>query len=136
MALIGGAGNVAGGANPSGVGTSLNYVGDHCYAYSGLIATDNVEQTFLDFTTSNAYVMSKIQWYSPEASTNNYELKVKINSEIAVASEVFQITATNPTGYSPIEILLPPYSRVEITLINTETADSRSSAIILTGRVY
>ena len=36
MALIGGggAGNVAGG-NPSGTGTSLNYIGDHCYAYSG-----------------------------------------------------------------------------------------------------
>ena len=30
----GGAGNVAGG-NPSGIGTSLNYVGDHVYAFSG-----------------------------------------------------------------------------------------------------
>ena len=34
MALVGGGGspNVAGGANPAGVGSGLNYVGEFCYA--------------------------------------------------------------------------------------------------------
>ena len=32
MPIIGGAGNVAGGANPSGTGGSINYVGNHAYA--------------------------------------------------------------------------------------------------------
>jgi len=60
MALIGGggSGNVAGG-NPSGTGTGLTYVGDHCYAYSGEITSGTSgDSTMLDFSTgANSYIV-------------------------------------------------------------------------------
>ena len=58
MPLVGGggAGNVAGG-NPTGTGTSVNYIGDHCYGNSGFLGfTNAAEVTLLEFTTGNSYI--------------------------------------------------------------------------------
>ena len=36
-----GGGNPIGGANPAGVGSTLNYIGNHAYGASGSIDVDN-----------------------------------------------------------------------------------------------
>ena len=53
MPLIGGggAGNVAGGANPSGTGSGINYIGKHAYAYNSITAGTTDATIGLQFTT-------------------------------------------------------------------------------------
>ena len=60
MPLVGGggAGNIAGG-NPAGTGTSLNYIGNHAYAYSGnFSSTGTDDTTYLEFDLAlNQYIV-------------------------------------------------------------------------------
>ena len=42
-----GGGNPVSGANPSGTGTILNYIGSHAYAYSGDVSVDGNATTML-----------------------------------------------------------------------------------------
>ena len=54
MALVGGGNPV--GSNPAGTSSSLNFTGDHCYAYSGNILSAgaaSADTTYLDFTMPN-----------------------------------------------------------------------------------
>ena len=67
MALLGGggAGNVAGGGNPAGTSFNLNYLGDFCYAYSGIVEQNAGDvTTLLDFTTGSeiAVVSLRFTW--------------------------------------------------------------------------
>ena len=61
MALVGGggAGNVAG-SNPAGVGTSINYIGNHAYAYAGALSASTSAETRLNFTTGALYIVGRI----------------------------------------------------------------------------
>jgi len=136
MALIGGggAGNVAGG-NPSGTGTSLNYIGDHCYAYSGSItpsSAGSAATTALLFTTANNYVMSTINWTckSTSATVDQY-FEIILNGEVIFDAQAEDDESA--TAQSPIELLLPPYTKVEIKVGDPAT---NPFTVVLVGRVY
>ena len=134
MALVGGGGspNVAGG-NPSGTGGSINYIGEHAYAYSGSVVANN-ETTLLLFTTQNSYIVCKFQpQYFEVAVSDDITYKVKANDEI-----IAQVTTTSSrdhTPYEEIELLLAPYTTIEITAENAEDTN-RNVGAVLTGRVY
>jgi len=137
MALIGGggAGNVAGG-NPSGTGTSLNYIGNHCWAYSGEAQADNAPgTTFLEFDTGNSYLLVNVNCY------NTVDDSTKINFEFTLNSEIiFQYTQEGRAASIGIhmgqgnEILLPPYSKFKVTGITPGSVTN--AAVTLSGRVY
>ena len=123
----------------TGAAQALEIIGKHAYAYSGIVsagAVQSQEYTYLDFTNGPVVVVSKLQWYSDAASSDNFELKVKMNGIIILTSEVFTITANDPAGYSPIELIIPPYTEFLVTIANTQASNARDSAVILTGRVY
>jgi len=135
MALVGGggAGNVAGG-NPSGTGGSINYIGNHAYAYSGAVAVNN-ETTLLLFTTQNSYIVCKFQPQYLEASFSSDDIiyRIKANNELIA---LVTVTATREyTPYEEVELLLAPYTTIEITAENTED-NSKNAGAIITGRVY
>ena len=123
-------------ASIASTGKGIRYIGDFCYAYSGLIDADNNETTYLDFTSGSGYIVGKLQWYTDSASTANFELKIYLNNIVIIASESFNLTTNEPLGYAPIEIIIPPTNIFKATLINTQTTDLRSSTISLTGRMY
>jgi hypothetical protein len=137
MALIGGggAGNVAGGSNPSGVGTSLNYVGEHAYAYSGAVSVNGTETTLIEASVSNNYLT--LLWdsaYSPNAySTKQYTFKLYLDEQLVHAEFHYD---NNIETMGTTRILIPPYSKVKITAENVTDNTALDCLVTLSGRVY
>jgi len=136
MALVGGggAGNVTG-SNPSGTGSGLNYIGSHCYAYSGSVTPDSSagpETTALLFTTGNSYAMVDVNWTCTSTSaTVDQFFRILMNGEIIFDSVAEDDEAA--TGQSPLILLLPAYTKVEILVGNQATSPF---TVIIAGRVY
>jgi len=132
MALVGG-GGAANTVNPAGTGSSLNYVGDHCYANSGGVDVDNSITTMLEFTTENIYAMVDMTVGNSSGSGDDMEFEVLINSEKILS---FGVSASNAFPPNSPTLLIPPYSKVTITGLNLTSSSARQCFVTLAGRVY
>ena len=134
MALIGGggAGNVAG-ANPSGIGSGINYIGKHAYGYSGEITADTNATKLLEFDTGNTYLVAKFQpVYFTEAASTNAFWQILFDNQ-----EIYQIEvtgATNGTPFQELEIIIPAFTKVKITC--NAASSTLGLGAVLTGEVY
>ena len=89
MALVGGGGvgNVAG-SNPSGTGTSINYVGierRYAFAYSGLItgvAVQDTENTMFDFTIGSDFIVGTWRAFYDENAGDDMRFRLYLNDEV------------------------------------------------------
>jgi len=134
MALIGGggAGNVAGGSNPSGTGTGLNYIGDRVYAYSGIIGATSSGNTYLLFTTGNQYIVGGIICnYAENQST---DVTYQINFDGQVIQKWLSLGPGPDTSQFPVALVIPPYTKVEVII--TAVSGDIDQTVTLTGRVY
>ena len=140
MALIGGggAGNVSGG-NPSGTGSSLNYIGNHCYAYSGAFGATTSAQTTLEFETGGQYIVGEMLTLGGVAFDTTGGLKsafrISINGEV-VAVTLIDNQTDHSTSNNAIPMLLAPYSRVKVEVDSDDNNATVLSTTIFTGRVY
>jgi hypothetical protein len=132
MALIGGggAGNVAGG-NPSGTGTGLTYIGDHAYAYSGLIVADIANKVLLNFSTANNYIIATFSPIYATDAGDNAEFDIELNGEYIYVS--FVAAATTASINDDVNIIIPPYSKIRVL---GSVNNDRVLGAIITGRVY
>tara|TARA_Y100000588_G_scaffold390106_1_gene494597 strand:- start:1767 stop:2180 length:414 start_codon:yes stop_codon:yes gene_type:complete len=137
MALVGGGGspNVAG-SNPAGTGTSLNYVGQHAYAYSGTIAITGSATTMLEFVTAEQYVLGELNFSGVwgNLGSSAVTMTLNINGEDTIVNTVANTSARDVEG-TPYPILLPPYSRIVISMSQASGSDRDFQATIV-GRVY
>ena len=132
----GGAGNPVGGSNPAGTGSSINYIGNHVYAYSGPVATGNSLVTQLDFTTGNAYLI--LRWYPTylENTNVNYRWIVSIDGQdIVNLSTESQYVINGPNG-GYVDFIAPAFSRVTVKATNIEDSSTNEVGSVITGRVY
>ena len=140
MALVGGggAGNVAG-SNPSGTGTSLNYIRvqnkSFAYAYSGAINTDNVAKTLLDFTTGTEVIVGTFRPCYMVETDKNFSWSIKMNDELS-AFMVFASANPNGSVQNEINLVIPPFTHVVITAVNAEDTAAKDVGCLLTGEVY
>ena len=141
MALIGGggAGNVGGG-NPSGTGTTLNYIGDHAYAYSGTFEATASLQTMLEFTTGSVYLYGQLQCNGSIKTTDiggGALTAFQISADGQVIS-LLKITGSAETApYDATqELILPPYTKIKVECISSGTASGFLSTSTFVGRVY
>ena len=119
-----GGGNPVSSSNPAGTGTSISYVGNHAYAYSGVITvSDSSFTTLLKFNTSNSYLVAQISVNSDSNSANNVDYRMILNDEIILAAE-FDNSRSEPypSFARPAIILIPPYSKFELKAQNTTSA--------------
>ena len=138
MPLVGGggAGNVAGG-NPSGTGSTLQYIGEHAYANSGAVDITNANETMLDFTTaSSSYVVAKLQIGSEAGSGDDMLFSVLFNGEIIMNEFVSGTYHEYPDFGAPLRIVIAPETRVTIKGNNQTGATIRKCYAVITGRVY
>ena len=136
MPLVGGGGspNVAG-SNPSGTGSSLNYIGNHAYATSGSIALTNGQSsaadTLLDFTTGNSYMIGKLDVSNTAVSTENMFVQLIFDGEVVIDNSEAHPAPAEPLRF---DILIPAYSHVQLK-VGTGGSSIKASAFI-TGEVY
>jgi len=123
-------------SNPVGTGGSLNYIGNHAYANSGLVVVSNSLTTILSFETGNVYITTKIQVLNDAVTGDNFELKVNFNGETVLGTEYNSPYENNLTGQAPYELLIPPYTTVTLTLENIGGTAAINWYANLWGRTY
>jgi len=134
MALVGGGNPVGSGSNPSGVGTSLNYIGNHAYATSGSVAdsgSSSAATTLFNFNTGNSYIVATINIITTHEGSAGIYLDAIIDSQ-----SVFNgVTDDGPNLYQamPLRILIPPYSNFELKFGSSTTTEMTA---VLVGDVY
>ena len=130
----GGAGNVTGG-NPSGTGTALNYIGNHCYAYSGDVSVNGTLLTMLEFTTAEQYVVATYQIHGlfSQIGANQLQLEVTMNGESITHS--FWDSAHDNLNPFENAILIPPYTKITFQLAQA-SGSVKNMQLTLLGRVY
>jgi hypothetical protein len=136
MAILG-APNVGSGANPSGTGSGLNYVGNHVYAISGSIEADNNNTTLLDFTTGGtAYIVAELQIGSDAGSGDDFRYSVEFNGEAIMDSYAQRTDQGFPNFGFPFKFIIPPETRVTIKADNITSGTARSTYATIMGEVY
>ena len=142
MALIGGggaggAGNVAGGGNPAGTSFNLNYLGDFCYAYSGIVEQNAGDvTTLLDFTTGSEIAVVKITFDTSATSSDNISYVVLMNTQKISEFVITGSADADPSTKETREYIIPPFTRLQTTAKRTSGSDTQYSDCVLTGRVY
>ena len=121
MAILGGSPNVAGGASPSGIGSSINYVLDRAYGYSGNVpAQDGQDGTMFDFTTGSEVILLDMWWswdYEAMGDGTDYGVTLKLNGQEVIDTE----QSTRASGGRVMmeikhqRILLAPYTHFVMT---------------------
>jgi len=118
----------------AGTGLELNYLGRHCFAYSGarsIPAAGVAGTTMLNFTTGAHVIRGYFAWHSEASTTTDEFMVVKLNGIITVQSRYSD--AYNSSNDQPLEIIIPPYTNVECLFGN----DGGTTATFqLTGKVY
>ena len=135
-----GAGNPVGGANPTGIGKTINYIGDHAYAYSGEIIVNNGTETMLEFETGNAYIMAKFSYGVDRnqrlGGNNQIGFTISMDSQKVMQIVTYTHEATAVLDFdNNYSILIPPYTKLKIET-ETDEADNIPTYAMLTGRVY
>jgi hypothetical protein len=101
----------------AGVGKDLNYVGKHCYAYSGSIqdaASDAPDSVMLDFATGNETIKGKLQFESDSFAQQVYYLKVELNG-IPIMNVIWDASPDIEGSLFPLHMIIPPYTTVKVS---------------------
>jgi hypothetical protein len=135
MALVGGggAGNVTG-SNPSGTSSSIKFIGDHAYAYSGTVDVDNNETTLLDFSIGGSYVVAKFQPYNNYTGGTDSQFKIYLDEQLIMVTHM--ASSSTGTPFEEMELLIPSFTRLRITGKNATDSGTISVMGTITGRVY
>jgi hypothetical protein len=123
----------------AGTGLELNYVGEHCYAYSGMLAVSGSVQTHLNFTTGKNLILGKLYCngavdMSDVARGQETAFQIKVNGVIIAQLKTSSETDdNNPTIWN--DLLFPPFTNVQVTCIS-DAANFGETCVTFTGKVY
>jgi len=123
-------------------GPSLNYIGDHCFAFSGLAASSTTEQTLLDYNTGDSgyilgvFILTGGAKTSTSVGIGNTSIwRITLNAELVALVKTETSTEDMPS-IENFEILLPPQTKVTVGLISDQNAADIYNSTTFTGRVY
>jgi len=106
-------------------------IGNHCYAFSGLIAGSTSAFTeYLKFTTGDKYSIVQMQQGSTNETTRK-EVKVLVNGVFVIHQDVDNAYPFPNTW----DFLIPPRTEVEVTL-KLGGDNGMKSWFAIVGRVY
>jgi len=123
--------------NTASTGLNLNYIGNHCYAYSGDFVSDAGNSTeYLHFTTGSEYIVGTCQFhYGQSGQGDDYDYKIKFNGLV-----VSNYTSTGGGEDSepdfPIPLIIPPYTEVVMFCQNLTSSTGRRQNVVFVGKIY
>jgi len=137
-----GGGNPVGGSNPTGISSSLNYIGNHVYGTSGAITASNGNNgTLFEFTTGSFYSIVEFGFGlgpSNISASKIYGYKISVNNEVILEN----VSTSDGDGTLVFDgaavvqhLLLPSNSTIKIEATTTD-ADDMTCYGIITGRTY
>jgi len=124
----------------AGTGKELNYIGRHCFAYSGGLGSTTGEVTYLDFTSGNLYaktvltVNGAIEFSGPTVGlTTAWRLQM---NGVVIGVYKTETNEEDMPGTLVIPLLIPPYTSIKVTALTSNTnADFLNSCSII-GKLY
>ena len=132
-----GGGNPVGGSNPTGIGSSINYIGKHAYASSGIITVDNNETNLLKFAVaSGQYIVATYYFNMIQAQGEQYLYKIYVNEQVINGYNAPGGSDTVTSADNPIQVLLAPNDEVRATAQNSQTTAARDQIVSMVGEVY
>ena len=127
--MISGAGNPVGGT--AGIGTTINYVVNRVYGYSGVIDT-NGGTNMLQFETGSELIDAIVQCFNTDNDATVIDWEIFFNSQqISGYFSEGRGSAEREHG-NQVPLVIPPYTKV---LIKGTSSGSVSGAAILTGKI-
>ena len=138
MAPIGGGPPVGSSNSFTGAAEALELLGDHAYAYSGLITVNNNTVTSLSFSTGNFYFVGQLQTTGNMASMAGNTIvttELSLNGSKIIKSSWHNQSAGEDPSNDLFPIIIPAYTIVLVELTINEAAD-RELFSTLTGRIY
>jgi hypothetical protein len=117
-----------------GANKGITYSHGTAYAYSGIVACNDVATTMLEFMTDKNCLKAKFVMGYDHESADNMEFTLFYNN---VA--VYKVTVDDRakyTPYSPIDVVIPPNTLVTVTCANIDNTSSRDMTASITGVVY
>ena len=134
MAVIGGAGNPVGGSF-TGPAEALEVVGDHGYAYSGVLDIDNTETNMLSFTTGNFYFVGTIQFNVLERHGESYIYRFYLNGAV-VQGYILDPDEERQPPTTFLNVIISPYTEVRATAENMISGSFAENICNMAGRIY
>ena len=129
-------------ASVASVGPGIRYAGNWVYALSGEFAALRSLQTLLDFTTGSGFIVASLTMTAPIhmdpyaiAGGYNRGFQLNFNAQTAGLYKVDGGGEDMPTALE-VTILIPPFTDVVLTCIDTTNAPDFLGTANLTGRVY
>ena len=127
-----------GSSNPAGTGAGINYIGNHAYAYSGIVTSSSSVANLLEFTTGSEYVYLKTCLFnlsSISTSGVNYTFEIKMNGEtISKQFLTDPFVGRDPADSDNLYLIIPPYTKFEA--IASSSSGDHEYTITIVGRVY
>jgi len=124
-------------ATLTNVGKGLSVVGDHCYAYTGVVGT-GASGTFaehLNFHTGKGYIKARLMVQYAVSVNDSIEWHIVMNGlTIAVSESAHQVTSDTFVDF--VDLIIPPLTNVVWKVTNLSGATARDVTCTLTGRVY
>jgi len=132
-------GNPTGGANPVGVGQSLNYIGDKAYAYSGEIQLGIDGQgnptTMLKFSVGSTNIDCKFAIQNGSGSGDDMKYQIKFDGQIV--AQVYGGTSDVFNQFQfPLYLIIPAFTDVEVIGTNISSSNNREHTVTLVGQVF
>jgi len=123
-----------------GPNLGLSIIGGHAYAYSGGVESSTSEQTILNFTTGTDYIVATLTMTAPirmAAITQGVHRGYQLNfNGLTVGLYKLQSTDEDMPSDTEAQILIPPFTRVILTCIDSSDDAAYLGTANLTGRVY
>jgi len=123
------------------VGKDIHVIGDHAYAFSGLVSTDASNfASHLDFTSGNYLFVGNVSFMGPTKKSDtgdgaNAIFQVTMNGVTIMDAKLSTLTGDDVGANSmDTPIIIPPYSSV--TAGAKSGAGSQKTVINITGRLY
>ena len=120
-------------ASIASTGPGIRYIGDRCYAYSGVITAAGSAVPMLSFTSGAGIIVATVQFFYQIAGATDVKYSVKFNDipimEYTCDSSAAGNNASEPDNTAPI--IIPPFTKVLTTCLG-----GNDHYCILVGRVY
>ena len=122
-----------------GPNLGLSVIGEHAYAYSGVVSVDNSETEMLNFQSENNYIVGG--WFAhfnqltgdPLAS-EDFRFILYLNGLQIAAIETNDSQGSSRNSIQ--DIIIPPNTNVKVTGRNYTGSVTEPCGVVITGRVY
>jgi len=120
-------------------GLSLNYIGEHCYAFSGGKSASIDAADHLSFLSGEGYIVGRLYLNgtneSGSGSGETTTADVKFNG-VTVARLRTETSAADMAATVFNDLTIPPFTKVQVTVHSAGASANRKTTLVFNGRVY